>query len=159
MQPGYSFLELQRISSALFPNRRTALEPFAHVLDFENMAADETVIQSYKVLSNCDFLLTNLVFSYINVDIPASPVYVPASSVDIQIEDTGTQEKIFYQSVPLISVAETAAVFDGFCLNMIMPVPKRIAGNSTLQFTINNGPIENTTLQFVLHGVNIYAYS
>lgn len=157
MQPGYSFLQLQALVSAAYPNRRTAIEPFSHPLTFSGLAANTQYTQTYKVLSNCDFWLTNL--SYVMDDDAGALVF--GTGVFLQIEDTGVQERIFYQRVPLITVAESPVSIGGQFASrggFALEAPRRIAGNSTLQFTLNNGP-ETGNLELVLHGVNVYAYS
>lgn len=159
MQPGYSFLQLQTLAASLYPNRRTAIEPFAHPINFDDLAVSSTVAQTYKVLSNCDFLLTNITYTLFDPD--GSPL--SGMGVFLQIEDAGVQERLFYQPVPLINTAISVAspgTQKGFALD----APRRIAGNSTLQFTVTAPAASETfvdasDLQIVLHGVNVYAYS
>lgn len=159
MQPGYSFLQLQSLVSAAYPNRRTAIEPFAHPIDFADCALSSNYVTTYKVLSNCDFWVTNI--TYLSTDSGGNPQ--GANGVFLQIEDTGVQERLFYQPVPIINAAQSignASQQIGFALD----APRRIAGNSTLQISIETPAASESftapsDIQIVLHGVNVYAYS
>lgn len=156
MQLSYSFLEIQRVVARLWPAVQTTLEPFVHPIPLNGLTNLQSVTTAYKILSNCDFLLTNIAVS--SLIAPSFVTSEVSQQAILQIVDSGSQEKFFWNPVPIINVADV----DGYGVSNLLAHPRRIAGNSTLTVTLENPALpdeEVANYEVALHGVNVYAYS
>ena len=158
MNYSFSFLELARQATTLFPGRRIAVEPYSYTLTFPGRVGSGDVQASKTLKSNCNFLAASGSFAaFTNAGVPVSSL----EDTFIQIQNEGSNERFFADPVPVLHafsgvygvVAEPSA--------QLFAIPKLIHGNATLAAVLNWSTVAGLTLggaQLALHGVNIYDY-
>lgn len=109
------------------------------------LGANATVAVTIAVLADADFAA-----HYITGQVLQANVLVANWGGTLQIDDTGVGRTFFNQAINFDAIAGDARQ------PYPMPIPRRVARNSTLVLTYVNNVATVTTVQLQIHGYKLY---
>lgn len=157
---GMNFLDLRAWIEALYSAGmqgavpRLWIEPYHYSLTFTGLAAGASATQLLTINSNADFVLTQLNHhaNVANAAQNASTKTVPL--VNAVITDTGSQRPFFNSATDLENVSANLNP------NRVLPYPRWLAGNTSVQVQLTNYDAAATyNVLLTLSGVSVRRYS
>lgn len=119
--------------------------------------ADLTVTRTIQVTANGDFCATELIYNDQAITQTTATVVVPV--VEIQIQDSGTNENFFASPVSLENVASPGVG------RRMFPYPRWVSGKSTLTVTARNysvdyeGDVNSVGFDLSIRGILVRVYN
>lgn len=138
-----SFTDVEALIASTYAGRRVTVKPFWLEFAFGAIASTATGTVQQKVISNADFWC----MSYDAADDVTGQRF-------LQIIDGGTNEQFFAQPVALNTVCTIGGVVKSSTF------PRRVAGNSLLSASVQNGEAAAvSSIRLTLGGVLVFVYS